>query len=59
VECPGVEGSDPLRETFDDGVESVVGDGAVDPAVAFGRVRVVVLARGDDLQGAGPAGELP
>ncbi|KMS86549.1 hypothetical protein ACZ91_36305 [Streptomyces regensis] len=51
----GAEGGDPPREPVDDRVQFGVGDGAVDPAVPGGRVGVVVLTGGDDLQGPGTA----
>src|SRR4051794_7847825 len=53
----GREAGDPLRERADEVTQLVGVQRAVDPAVAFGQLRVVVLAAEHDLEGAPAAHE--
>jgi hypothetical protein len=50
-----VEGRDSACEAVDEVVELVVGDGAVDVPVSFGKVTVEVLASDQDLHGPPPS----
>src|SRR5438128_2010122 len=58
LRCPqhfSIESRQPPSKPVDEVVQFVVGDSPVDPPVAFGRDRVVVVAADDDLERTGAA----